>query len=53
VRHAGVVGEAVVTTSSATTSLVSLYLDGDSVADMTVQVVHTSGLVMNASDFVL
>jgi Ca2+-binding RTX toxin-like protein len=52
VRHAGVVGEAVVTNFGAS-SLVSLYLDADDIADMTIQVVHEPGLVLNASDFML
>jgi Ca2+-binding RTX toxin-like protein len=51
-RHAGVLGEAVVTTFASST-LVSLYLDGDNVADMTIQVVHQPGLIMDATDFVL
>jgi Ca2+-binding RTX toxin-like protein len=52
IRHAGVLGEAVVTTFGAS-SLMSLYVDGDNIADMTIAIVHQQGLVMNAGDFVL
>jgi Ca2+-binding RTX toxin-like protein len=51
-RTAGLVGEAVVTNFGGS-SLVSLYLDADNIADMTIPVVHQQGIVMNASDFVL
>jgi hypothetical protein len=51
-RTAGAVGELVVTNFGGS-SLVSLYLDADNVADMTIQVVHQPGAIMNAGDFVL
>jgi Ca2+-binding RTX toxin-like protein len=51
-RHAGVAGEAVVTNFGGS-SLVGLFVDADSIADMTIQVVHQQGLVMNGGDFVL
>jgi Ca2+-binding RTX toxin-like protein len=51
-RTAGLVGEAVVTNFGGS-SLVSLYLDADNVADMTFQVVHGQGVVMSAGDFIL
>ena len=51
-RTVGLVGEAVVTNLGAS-SLVSLYLDADNVADMTISVVHANGFVMDATDFVL
>jgi Ca2+-binding RTX toxin-like protein len=52
-RTAGLVGEAVVTSASATVTMLSLYLDADNVADMVVQIVHQPGVIMDASDFVL
>jgi hypothetical protein len=52
IRHAGVVGEAVVANFGGS-SLVSLYVDADSIADMTIQVVHQQGLIMSGGDFVL
>jgi Ca2+-binding RTX toxin-like protein len=51
-RTNGAIGEVVVT-NAGTFSLVSLYLDADSIADMTIQVVHGQGVVMTGSDFVL
>jgi Ca2+-binding RTX toxin-like protein len=45
-------GEVVVTNFGGY-SLVSLYLDYDSNVDVTIQVVHAPGVVMNAGDFVL
>jgi Ca2+-binding RTX toxin-like protein len=51
-RTSGAAGQAVVENFGAS-SLVSLYLDADNVADMTIQVVHQAGLIMNAGDFVL
>jgi Ca2+-binding RTX toxin-like protein len=51
-RTAGLVGEAVVANFGGS-SLVSLYIDADNIADMTISVVHQQGIVMNASDFVL
>jgi Ca2+-binding RTX toxin-like protein len=51
-RTSGLAGEAVATTFASST-LISLYLDTDNVADMVLQIIHQPGLVMNANDFVL
>jgi hypothetical protein len=53
VRTAGQTGEIVATATSATVTTLSLYLDADNVADQVISVIHQSGLVMNAGDFVL
>jgi Ca2+-binding RTX toxin-like protein len=50
-RTTGAVGELVVTNFGGS-SLVSLYLDADDIADMNIQVVHGQGVAMNAGDFV-
>jgi hypothetical protein len=53
VRTSNLPGQIVAQALSAGATLLNVYLNADNVVDMTIQVNHGSGLVMNASDFVL
>jgi Ca2+-binding RTX toxin-like protein len=53
VRTPNVAGQIVAQASPAGATLLNVYLNADNVVDMTIQVIHDPGLVMNASDFVL
>jgi Ca2+-binding RTX toxin-like protein len=52
-RTPGLAGEAVAVATSATTALVSLYMDADNIADMTIAVIHDPGVALTQDDFVL
>jgi hypothetical protein len=43
----------VATPTSATSTTISLYLDADNVADEGINIIHESGIVISAADFIL
>jgi Ca2+-binding RTX toxin-like protein len=51
-RTPGLAGEAVAIATSATTALVSLYMNADNIADMTIAIIH-DGVALGQDDFVL